>query len=170
MKGNRIGMQVFMVFSLVIPIFAQSIVVEKITTTKDIKYLSMDALGTGPWTIYVDECEQFLLIPERVTDRAVKIGFRNSVISSTESMYKPTDVTTIRAIGEYRIGSSAGYEPPRDCRRLFSLRGYSHGKVNKEVLARGPRTVGSTGSGTGRATRVPMGGDQVGSREDRLHG
>jgi hypothetical protein len=37
-------------------------------------------------------------------------------------------------------------EPPRDCRRLNSLRGWRHGKT-KQVLPRGAGTSGSDGAG-----------------------
>ncbi len=58
-------------------------------------------------------------------------------------------------------------EPPRDCRRLHSLGGWSDGSA-KQVLGRGARAGGPDGVGASGPVRVAMGGDPLDLGEARL--
>ena len=58
-------------------------------------------------------------------------------------------------------------EPHRDCRRLYSVRGWSHGQ-NKQVLTRGQRASGTDGDRARERARLSVGGDQVDCVEDRM--
>jgi hypothetical protein len=66
-------------------------------------------------------------------------------------------------------GENLDSEPRRDCRRLQSLRGWSHG-TNKQVFPRGPRASGPAGLRARRSVRLPVGGDLLDRGEDRMLG
>jgi len=60
------------------------------------------------------------------------------------------------------------FEPPRDCRRLHYLRGWSHDKSN-QILPRGKGSSGTDGAGAPGGVGFAMGSHQFDCPKDRLH-
>ena len=81
-----------------------------------------------------------------------------------ETLSPHVDETVVAGVTESRGSKS---EPPRDCRRLHSLRGWGHVTKN-QVFPRSPRTSGSDGDRARRRLRLPVGGDPLDCREARL--
>lgn len=86
---------------------AQTVGVEKLTTSSEIKLVMKEGLsGIGPATIAVDEVEQYVIVSEYISNRAMKFIFANNNLLDNNISYPPTDAVTVCKIGEYEIGSS----------------------------------------------------------------
>src|SRR6266516_3543344 len=83
--------------------------------------------------------------------------------SSHPNVFGDEDTTTPKGTIESRP------EPPRLCRRLHDLRGWSHG-MTERVLNGGAGAGGAAGVGAAGRARLAMGGDRIDRGEDREYG
>lgn len=94
---------------LFMPFFlnAQTVGVEKLTTSSGLQLVMKEGIsGIGPTTILVDEVEQYVVVSEYISNRAMKFTFANKKLREENVTYPPTDAVTVCKIGEYEIGSS----------------------------------------------------------------
>src|SRR5439155_5113708 len=116
------------------------------------------------YLVFLDE-SGFLLLPTvrrtwapRGTTPIVRHRYRRDKVSAISAV----TVSPQR----HRCGL---YEPPRLCRRLHDLRGWSHGTTER-VLTGGAGAGGAAGVGAAGRARLAMGGDRIDRGEDRVYG
>jgi len=109
-----------------------------------------------------DRTEKFIKEKIEILDRLVAKDEHTHLILAGN----PRTVARVRARLPKRLQDKL-IEPPRLCRRLYSLRGWSHG-TNKQVFPGGPRASGADGLRARERVRLRMGGDLLDCGEDRM--